>query len=261
MIRAIISLLKYILKTSRTYWFTATSKTKARYARTSLGSFWLGISTLLTVVCLGSVYGTIFKVSNFRDYFIYLGFGLVIWTPISEAINQAPLIFSNNSNSLKNSRIKPIFFVCQEWAFQVQSFVQAFLMVLLVFLILSPNLFWNLGFSILHFLNLFLFLFWLQLLISLLGTKFTDLFQLLPVLTNLIFLLSPILYQKVNLGSYSIIADLNPIYQILRLLRSSLINGTLNLELSLMALVANLFFIICSLMVYVKMEKRLIFYL
>jgi len=259
--RAINNLLKYVIQTRRTYWFTATSKTKARYARTSLGSFWLGISTLLTVVCLGSVYGTIFKVSNFRDYFIYLGFGLVIWTPISEAINQAPLIFSNNSNSLKNSRIKPIFFVCQEWAFQVQSFVQAFLMVLLVFLILSPNLFWNLGFSLLHFLNLFLFLFWLQLLISLLGTKFTDLFQLLPVLTNLIFLLSPILYQKVNLGSYSIIADLNPIYQILRLLRSSLINGTLNLELSLMALVANLIFIICSLMVYVKMEKRLIFYL
>ena len=33
------------------------------------------------------------------------------------------------------------------------------------------------GFAILHFLNLFIFLFWLQLLFSLLGTKFTDLFQ------------------------------------------------------------------------------------
>ena len=259
--RAFNSLLKYILQTRRTYWFTATCKTKARYARTSLGSFWLGISTLITVVCLGTIYGTIFKVSNFRDYFIYLGFGLVIWNPISQAINQAPLIFSNNSVSLKNSRIKPIFFVCQEWAFQVQSFVQAFLMVLLVFLIFSPNLFWNLGFSIIHFLNLFLFLFWLQLLISLLGTKFTDLFQLLPVLTNLIFLLSPILYQKKNLSSYSIIADLNPIYQILRLLRSSLINGTLDLELGLIALLANLIFIIFSLLVYIKMEKKLIFYL
>ena len=138
--REINNLLKYVIQTRRTYWFTATSKTKARYARTSLGSFWLGISTLLTVVCLGSVYGTIFKVSNFRDYFIYLGFGLVIWTPISEAINQAPLIFSNNSNSLKNSRIKPIFFVCQEWAFQVQSLFKL-LMVFLVLLILSPNLF------------------------------------------------------------------------------------------------------------------------
>jgi lipopolysaccharide transport system permease protein len=261
MIRAITSLLRYIFQTSQTYWFTATSKTKARYARTTLGSFWLGISTLFTVLCLGSVYGTVFRVSNFREYFIYLGFGLVIWTPICEAINQAPLIFSNNSNSLKNSRIKPIFFVCQEWAFQLQSFSQAFLMVLLVLLIISPNIFWNLGFSIIHFLNLFLFIFWLQLLISLLGTKFTDLFQLLPVITNLIFLLSPILYQKVNLGSYSIIADLNPIYQILNLLRSSLIDGTLNLRLGIVVFIANLSLIIFSLFIYTKMEKKLIFYL
>ena len=66
MIKEINSLLKYVVKTRRTYWFTATSKTKARYARTSLGSFWLGISTLFTVGCLGTVYGTIFRVSDFR---------------------------------------------------------------------------------------------------------------------------------------------------------------------------------------------------
>tara|TARA_B100001287_G_scaffold204892_1_gene174060 strand:+ start:1749 stop:2531 length:783 start_codon:yes stop_codon:yes gene_type:complete len=254
-------LLKYIIQTRKTYWFTATSKTRARYARTSIGSFWQGISTLFTVMCLGTVYGTVFKVSDFREYFIYLGFGLVIWTPICEAINQAPLIFSSNSNSLKNSRIKPIFFVCQEWAFQVQSFAQAFLMVFLVFLMLSPNLFWNLGFSILHLLNLFLFIFWVQLLISILGSKYTDLFQLLPVLTNLIFLLSPILYKKGNLGSFSIIADLNPIYQILRLLRNSIIDGALNFELGLIVFLSNLIFIIFSLIVYSKMEKKLIFYL
>ena len=261
MIISIIRLIKYIILTRRTYWFTATSKTKARYARTTLGSLWLGVSTLLTVLCLGTVYGAIFKVTNFREYFIYLGFGLVIWTPISEAITQAPLVFTKNSNSLKNSRIKPIFFVCQEWAFQLQSFLQAFAMVLLVFLIISPNLFWNLGFSLIHFLNLFLFIFWIQLLTSLLGTKFTDLFQLLPVLTNLLFLLSPILYQKSSLGSFSLIADLNPIYQVLRLLRSSIINGSLNLDIALLIFFFNLIFIFFSLMVYLKMEKRLIFYL
>ncbi len=58
----VIKLLNYIIKTRRTYWFTATSKTKARYARTSLGSFWLGISTLFTVMCLGFVYGTVLNV-------------------------------------------------------------------------------------------------------------------------------------------------------------------------------------------------------
>ena len=85
------SVLRYSFKTRKTWWFTAIAKTKARYARTALGSFWLGISTLMTVLCLGFVYGTVFNVSNFKEYFIYLGIGLVIWTPISEAINQAPL--------------------------------------------------------------------------------------------------------------------------------------------------------------------------
>ena len=132
---SIHNVLGYFLKTRRTWWFTAIAKTKARYARTVLGSFWLGISTLMTVLCLGFVYGKVFNVPNFLEYFIYLGFGLVIWTPICEAINQAPLIFSTNSNSLKNSTIKPIFFVCQEWAFLVQSFFQAFIMVFIVFLI------------------------------------------------------------------------------------------------------------------------------
>ena len=257
----IINLIKYIIKTRRTYWFTATSKTKARYARTTLGSLWLGISTLMTVICLGFVYGRVFNVGDFSQYFIYLGFGLVIWNPICEAINQAPLIFSRNSNSLKNSRIKPIFFVCQEWAFLIQSFLQAFLMIFIVLFFFSPNIILNLGASFIHFINLFLFLFWVQLIISLLGTKFTDLFQLLPVLTNLFFLLSPILYKKENLGSVSFIADFNPIYQVLRLLRSSIIEGSLNLEIGFIVLFSNLIFVIISLLVYIKMEKRLIFYL
>ena len=255
------SVIRYFFKTRRTWWFTAIAKTKARYARTVLGSFWLGISTLLTVLCLGFVYGTVFKVSNFLEYFIYLGFGLVIWTPISEAINQAPLIFSTNSNSLKNSTIKPIFFVCQEWAFQVQSFFQAFIMVFIVFLIFSPGLVLNLLAAPLHFLNLIVFIFWLQLLISLLGTKYTDLFQLLPIVTNLLFLLSPILYAKKNLGSFGFIADFNPIYQVLRLLRNSIIYGQPYLQLGVLVFMGNLLMLSLSIYIYTKMEKKVIFYL
>jgi len=261
MINSIHNILRYFLKTRKTWWFTAIAKTKARYARTALGSFWLGISTLMTVLCLGFVYGTVFKVSNFLEYFVYLGFGLVIWTPICEAINQAPLIFLANSNSLKNSTIKPIFFVCQEWAFQVQSFLQAFIMVFIVFLIFSPGIVFNLFVAPIHFLNLFIFIFWLQLLISLLGTKFTDLFQLLPIVTNLLFLLSPILYAKKNLGSVGFIADFNPIYQVLRLLRNSIIYGQPYLQLGVVVLIGNLLMLFLSITVYKKMEKKIIFYL
>ena len=64
MMREIVDLLKYCFKTRRAWWFTAVSKTKARYARTILGSLWLGISTLFTILCLGFIYGNVFKVEN-----------------------------------------------------------------------------------------------------------------------------------------------------------------------------------------------------
>ena len=134
-------------------------------------------------------------------------------------------------------------------------------MVFIVFLIFSPGIVLNLFVAPLHFLNLFVFIFWLQLLISLLGTKYTDLFQLLPVVTNLLFLLSPILYAKKNLGSVGFIADFNPIYQVLRLLRNSIIYGQPYLKLGVVVLVGNLLMLFLSIYVYTKMEKKVIFYL
>ena len=171
------------------------------------------------------------------------------------------MIFSTNSNSLKNSTIKPIFFVCQEWAFQVQSFFRHSSWCLLFFLIFSPGIVLNLFVAPLHFFNLFVFIFWLQLLISLLGTKFTDLFQLLPIITNLLFLLSPILYAKKSLGSFGFIADFNPIYQVLRLLRNSIIYGQPYLKLGFIVLIGNLIMLFLSIYVYTRMERKVIFYL
>lgn len=261
MMRPTIELIKYCFKTRRAWWFTAVSKTKARYARTALGSLWLGISTLFTVLCLGFIYGKVFNVDNFFDYFLYLGFGLLIWNSISDSINSAPLIFSRNESSIKNSKLKPLFFVCQEWAFQIQNFLQSFAMVAGVFYLISPNLIFNLLNVPIHFLNFALFTFWMPLLIAILGIRFTDLFQLLPVLTNLLFLLSPILYAKKNLGRLGIIADFNPIYQILRLLRNSLIEGQSFLFLGIIIFSINLIMIFITLNIYNKVKSKLVFYL
>lgn len=259
--KQIIELLNYCFKTRRAWWYTAISKTKARYARTKLGSLWLGFSTLFTVLCLGFIYGKVFRVENFFEYFIYLGFGLLIWNSLCDSINSAPLIFSRNSSSIKNSKLRPIFFICQEWAFQMQNFLQAFLMVAGMFFIISPTLFINLIYAPIHFINFALFTFWLPLIVSILGIKFTDLFQLLPVITNLIFLLSPILYNQKNLGKLGVIADFNPVYQILKLLRDSIIYGNNNFLLGIIIFSINLFMLFLTLKIYLKLKNKIVYYL
>ena len=205
--------LKFSLQTRNLWCFTATSRTRARFARTALGSFWLGFSNLLSIGTLGLVYGTVFSVKDFSSYLIYLGIGLVIWNSICSSISSAPILFTNNRSNIQNLKLKPIFYVLEEWAFQLQTFFQSFSLVFIVLLIFKKSLFYNLIiFTWVPFFNIFLFIFWFPLIIALISLRFSDLAQLVPIILQLIFLISPILYRKENLGDLNWITNMNFIY-------------------------------------------------
>ena len=231
----------------RVWWFTATARTRARFARTLFGSFWLGLSNLLSIAVLALVYGTVFKVQDFSTYVVYLGLGLVVWNSIAAAIGTAPNLFEHNAQHVHNTNLNPIFYTLEEWAFQVQTFFQSFLMVLLALSFFQASLIPNLlTAGWLPLLNLLLFLYWLPVLVCLLGARYRDVYQLVPIVLQLVFLLSPILYEKKNLGALSWTADLNPLYRVLSPLRHSLIEGSMIGWQDAVLLVANLVGIGCA---------------
>lgn len=224
----------------RVWWFTATARTKARFARTLFGSFWLGLSNLFSIAVLAVVYGTVFKVQDFNTYVVYLGLGLVVWNSINSAVASAPNLFEHNQTHLHNTNLHPIFYTLEEWAFQLQTFVQSFLLVLLALCFYQPNLIVNcLLYGWLPLLNVFLFLYWLPVLVCVFGARYRDLYQLVPIVLQLIFLLSPILYKKDSLGSLRWAADLNPFYRVLGAVRHSLIQGEVQWHLGAVMLLIN----------------------
>ena len=231
---------KFAFKTRKSWWYTASSRSRARFARTTLGSFWLGLSNLLSIATLGIVYGTVFSVEDFKSYFIYLGFGLVIWNTISASISNSPNLFAHNSSNIKNMNLKPIFYTFEEWSFQLQTFIQSFALVFFVFIFFKSELMSNLFlFSWIPLLNLCIFIYWFPLIVCLISVRFTDISQLVPIVLQLVFLTSPILYRKESLGSLGWITNLNFIYQLLDPLRESIINGTINYQNSFLLLIFN----------------------
>ena len=132
--------LKFAWRSRRVWWFTASARTKARYVRTKLGNLWLGFTNLLSIAALAAVYGTVFRVQNFPEYSVYLGVGLVLWNSLSGAIGSAPRLFEQNRDSINNINLPPLFYALEEWAFQVQTFLQSFVMVLLGLSFLQPSL-------------------------------------------------------------------------------------------------------------------------
>ena len=224
----------------RAWWFTATSRTRARFARTFFGSFWLGLSNLLSIGALALVYGTVFKVQDFSTYVVYLGVGLVVWNGISAAIGSAPNLFEHNHAHVHNTNLNPIFYVLEEWAFQVQTFLQSFALVVLALSWFQHDLLLNfVAFGWLPLLNLCLFLFWAPTIVCLLGARYRDFYQLVPIVLQLVFLLSPILYRKDNLGAMAWTANLNPFYRVLSPVRHSLMAGEVQWSVGLLLLSLN----------------------
>jgi lipopolysaccharide transport system permease protein len=231
----------------RVWWFTATARTRARFARTFFGSFWLGLSNLLSIGALALVYGTVFKVQDFNTYVVYLGLGLVVWNSLGAAIGTAPNLFEHNHAHVHNTNMHPVFFTLEEWAFQLQTFAQSFAFVVLVLSWFQHNLLLNLLlFGWLPMLNLALFLFWFPLLVCLLGARYRDLYQLVPIILQLVFLLSPILYKKTSLGAMAWTATVNPIYQILSPIRDTLMTGEVSLSKGLLLLLMNVIGLLLS---------------
>lgn len=251
---------KYIWNTKSVWWYTALSRTRARFARTSLGGFWLGITNLLSIASLSAIYGIVFKVNDFNSYVVYLGLGLVAWNSIASAFSSAPTLFQSNSSQILNTNTKHIFYTLEEWAFQIQNFLQSFLLVFLCLSFFQNELLINLikvGF--LPFLNLLIFLYWFPIFISIAGLRYKDFYQLIPVAVQLIFLLSPFLYKKEMLGELVIISLLNPLYQVVSNLRDSLITGELNLGIFFSILILNILGTFCSLYMLKKNRKILPF--
>ena len=239
--KSVFSACRFAWKSRRAWWFAATARTRERFARTALGSFWLGLSNLFSIAALSIVYGAVFKVDDFNSYVVYLGLGLVMWNAIAGALQSAPNLLRLNANNIKNSNLHPIFYSLEEWSFQTQTFFQSFGLVLLALLPFQPSLLVNLfAQGLLPLLNLLIFIYWLPLLLCLLGAQFEDVYQLIPIVLQLMFLLSPILYNKEALGSAAWTANINPFYRVLSSLRHSLIQGEPKMNQAIVILIINL---------------------
>ena len=254
----VLESLQYAWRSRRAWWFTATARTKARFARTALGSFWLGLSNLLSIAALSLVYGTVFKIADFNHYVVYLGTGLVTWNAIAASVSSAPSLFEYNSGHLKNTNLNPIFYTLEEWAFQVQTFLQSLALVLLVLSLFEPTLFPHLlGAGLLPLLNLILFIYWVPLILCLLGARYRDLFQLVPIVVQLVFLLSPILYAKKSLGHLAWTADINPFYRFLSPFRDALLYGEFKPSKTAVLFFVNITGIVLSLLLLNRERKNL----
>ena len=212
------------------YWKLGWLDNKARYAKTYLGEVWIALSVILLSTFLGIVYGDIFGSTIDGDikYFSYLALGITLWNCIADsmALGSRFIIESanqilNTTYSLKSLFLRKFFYICQNLFIGLTS-------ILLVILIGNTELIGN---YIQLFLPLLVFLVFNLLIIiyfSLIGCLIRDFAEIVPLVTTIIFLGSPILYPASRLDNFAWIAKVNIPYRVLDLVRTAILTGEVN---------------------------------
>lgn len=80
------------LKEIRLPLFLAKADIRQRYRRSTLGPFWITISTAVMVACIGLIFGRLFK-SPMSEFLPFLTLGLILWNFISASLVEATTVF------------------------------------------------------------------------------------------------------------------------------------------------------------------------
>ena len=239
-------------------WNLAWYRNIARYTRTHLGSLWIGLTNLLQVTVFAFVYGVVFKVPSFKEFFIYLGFGITIWTFMAGSVSSFSQLLMGERNRLLNFSGSLYDILAEEYLFHVQVFFQALAMLLCLLFFIDKSILLNSFVSLIPLFVALLGVFWISIAVAILSTWIKDFAQVIPVIINLLFLTSPIMYPKEALGDLDFIPKFNILYFYLDPLRDSFIEGKVNIFGTLDTLGVTLILLFISLKILIKNKFKII---
>lgn len=192
---------------------------RARYRRSVLGPLWLVFGTLIGTVGLGYLWSSIFQLP-YAEYVPSLAIGLVIWQFLSGAIAESSGLFMRNASIIRNRRTPVAFFPLQQLLRNVITLAHNAVVVVGVLLVYPPD--WS-PVQLLFLPGLLLVaanLWWIMLVVGMLGARFRDLDPLVTASMPLLFFLSPVVfrpdYLPVNVG----ILWLNPLAHFITVIRA-----------------------------------------
>lgn len=195
-----------------------------RYRRSRVGAFWLTINMIVLIATMGFVFGTLFR-QPMKEFLPYLAIGLVIWGFLSSLLTEGCSSFIDVSDTILQVRMPLFVHVMRVVWRNLIIFGHNLLIVPLLFLIFLRPLSWHI---LLALPGLFLFTLnasWMMLVLAVACTRFRDLTQVVQNAIQVIFYLTPIIWNAAQLPQRAgaALLNFNPFYHLMSIVRSPLL--------------------------------------
>ncbi|MGS1091012.1 galactan export ABC transporter permease subunit Wzm/RfbD [Corynebacterium sanguinis] len=202
---------------------------KQRYRRSTLGPLWITIATGVMALALGLLYSMLFQISV-TEFLPHVTVGFIIWGFIAGCIKDGSDIFIENEGLIKQLpsalSVHVYRLVWRQVLFLAHNMVIWVLLVIVFRIPLSLNTLLAIPALALLVINGV----WVTMLFGIIATRFRDVAPLLESLVQLLFYVTPIVWttqtlrdQGGEVAQRARIAELNPLYHYLEIVRAPLV--------------------------------------
>lgn len=196
-----------------------------QFKRSKMGSLWLIINNIIYITTLGVVWTYIFKLRH-SEYFPFFALSYLIWLMISSIISDASSLNVVYTSVLKNIKVNPMFFIDRMIVKHLTTTLYLSPVTAVIFFIFSENLLLiNFLGTMICFLFLILFCREFAVIIFLVCSRYPDFAKLIPSLLQVVFLVTPILWNVELIVGKEWLYKFNPVYYLIDLVRSPLLNS------------------------------------
>jgi ABC-2 type transport system permease protein len=204
---------------------------KQRYRRSVIGPFWITIATGVQATAIGILYAALLDIP-LAEFLPYVTVGLIVWNLINASIIEGSEVFIANEGLIKQlpSALSVHIYrlVWRQLLFFAHNLVIYVIMV--VAFAVWRDLSWASLAAIPAVALLVLNAVWVSIVFGIFATRYRDIAPILSSMTLLLFVLTPIMWTTQSLTAQggavaerARIAELNPLYHYLEIVRAPML--------------------------------------
>lgn len=232
-----------------------------RYRRSVIGPWWTTISTLVLIISLGLLWSQLFQIELSR-YLPFFAIGYILWTFFYNQLNESSMGFIQYSEIIKQVKVPLPSFILRILVRNIIIFFHNFIIIALVIIIFTNNLNLNIFWFFPSFILFVIFMVPLSIITAIFNSKYRDLNPAILSILQLLFFVTPIMWDPLVLPKkYYIALEYNPIYHLLQITREPLLGFYPNISHWIWILC--LFFITAILSLYYlgKYKSKIVFWI
>lgn len=192
---------------------------RQRYRRSLLGPLWITLTMIVTIAGMGPLYAALLKFDA-RDFIPYLALGLIAWGLISNLLLEGCATFTAADNMIRSVRLPMSMYVYRMVYRNVIIFFHNILAYVpfAIYLGIHPKWVWFMALP--GVLMIVVAAVPVALILGIFCARFRDMQQIVASVVQLSFFLTPILWKPELLGSRVFIANYNPLFLLIEVVRA-----------------------------------------